>query len=141
MDVTPIIDQLRLSAAPLFRAIGGSVELDAAVQSAPVTPSAWVMPLAERPADPHLASAADQIVMLHFSVVICLANRRDATGSAAGQDLQALRLAVRDALLGWAPDQDTGDPCVYTGGRLLRFEDGRLWWADEFRVMTLIKSH
>lgn len=139
MDVTPIIDRLREQCpSPLFKSIGGAIELDAAVQSAPATPSAWVMPLAERAETPHLASYQAQHVMQDISVVICLTNRRDATGAAASHDLKALRQAVRAALLGWMPDSDNGEPLAFTGGRLLRFDEGRLWWADEFRVMTTI---
>lgn len=139
MDVTPIIDRLREQCPPpLFKAVGGAIELDAAIQSAPATPCAWVMPLAEKADAPHLASYQAQLVTQDISVVICLTNRRDATGAAAAQDLKSLRLAVRAALLGWAPDGETGDPLAFTGGRLLRFDDGRLWWADEFRVMTTI---
>lgn len=139
MDVTPIIDRLREQCPPpLFKSVGGAIELDAAVQSAPATPCAWVMPLAEKAETPHLASVQTQLVMQDISVVICVTNRRDATGAAASQDLKTLRQAVRAALMGWAPDGETGDPLAFTSGRLLRFDEGRLWWADEFRVMTTI---
>jgi hypothetical protein len=139
MDVAPTIARLREQCPPpLFRSIGGAIELDAAVQSVPATPCAFVMPLAERAAEPHLASHTDQIVTQDISIVICLTNRRDAVGAAAVQDLKALRLAVRSALLGWAPDECDGNALEFVSGRLLRFNDGRLWWADEFRVITTI---
>jgi hypothetical protein len=140
MDMTQIINRLRDQAAGVFKSIDGAAELDAAIASAPVTPSAWAIPLAERPLDPHLADQSAQIVMLHFSVVICVANRRDATGAAAVQGLQPLRQAVRAALLGWAPNPDDGNAVTFTGGRLLLFADQRMWWADEFAVMTEIEG-
>lgn len=141
MDLTPVITRLREQCPTgTFRQIGGAAELDAAISSAPVTPSAFVMPLADRPDDPHLASYHLQHVMRHFSVVLCIANRADATGEAAASDLASRRHAVRLALRDWAPDDTTGDPIVFSGGRVLRFADGRLWWADEYRFMTSTDS-
>ena len=139
MDLTPILVQLR-SQVPsgTFRQIGGAIELDAAIQAAPVTPCVYVMPLADQPDDPFLASATDQFVRRTFSAVICVSNRADATGGTADTELQGKRQAVRAALLGWTPEADPGDPISYRGGRLLRFEDGRLWWADEYQFMTRI---
>jgi hypothetical protein len=29
-----------------------------------------------------------------------------------------------------------GEAVAYLGGRLLQFRDARLWWTDEFQVMT-----
>lgn len=141
MDLNPVIHRLR-DQCPVgtFRQIGGAAELDAAIQSAPVTPSAFVMPLADRADDPHLASYHLQHVMRHFSVVLCIANRADATGDAAAADLAAKRRAVRLALAAWAPDDTTGDAIAFSGGRVLRFADGRLWWADEYRYMTTTDS-
>ena len=140
MDMTQIITRLRDQAAGVFKSIDGAAELDAAIEAAPATPSAWAISLAERALDRHFADRTNQIVMLHFSIVICVANRRDPTGAAAGQGLQPLRLAVRDALLGWAPNPDDGNAVTFTGGRLLRFADQRMWWADEFSVMTEIEG-
>lgn len=138
MDLSPVITRLRDQCATTFRQYGGAAELDAAIASAPVTPSVWVMPLADRADEPHLAASTVQTVQRHFSVVLCLSNRADVTGSAAAVDLKTLRMAARYALLGWVPypDDDIADGLVYTGGRLLHFKDSRLWWADEYRVMT-----
>ncbi|NRT54802.1 phage tail terminator protein [Sphaerotilus uruguayifluvii] len=134
MDLTPVITRLRQwCPAGTFRQIGGAAELDAAISSAPVTPSAFVMPLADRADDPYLASYHLQHVMRHFAIVLCVANRADATGEAAASELASRRSAVAMALLGWAPDESTGDPIAYSSGRVLRFADGRLWWSDEYR--------
>lgn len=137
MDCQPIIDRLRTQLnAQGWIAIGGAAELDVAIEGTPGTPSLYVLPLAETPDDPYLASRADQRVLQGFGVVIVVSNARDPKGAQAQSDLQVRRLQVRRALLGWAPDQVSGDPVMASGGRLLRFAQARLWWTDEFAVYS-----
>ena len=140
MDTSPVITRLRAQLTG-FKSVGGAAELDAAASIAPATPSAFVMPLAETAEAPSLAGIHDQRIEQSFAVVIVLANRRDATGAAAAQDLHALRMQVRAALLGWVPDASNGETVAFTSGRLIRLDDGRLWWSDEFRVYTDYRSH
>lgn len=137
MDLAPVITRLRTQLAGQgFVAIAGSGNLDAAIDTLAATPAAYVQPLAETAAEPDLAGAVHQRIAQDFAVVLVVSNLQDATGAAAAAELHTRRLAVRAALLGWAPVPANGEPVVFTGGRLLRFESGRLWWTDEFRVMT-----
>jgi hypothetical protein len=41
-------------------------------------------------------------------------------------------------LLAYVPDANTGDTVNFSNGRLLQFEDGLLWWGDEFAVESVL---
>lgn len=132
-----VATRLAEQAAGSFAFIGTVADLDAALAGLPrAAPAAYVLLLAESAEDPDLASLHHQRLRLEFAVVIVCQNLRDATGAAASADLQARRLQVRAALMGWVPDAANGETVAYTAGRLLAFRDQLVWWTDEFRVMT-----
>ncbi len=139
MDVTPIITRLRAQLTG-WVAIAGAADAAAAVENSPATPAAYVVPLAETADAPDLVGVHHQRLMQEFGVVIVVSNLREPTGAAAAAELAARRLAVRAALLGWVPDASTGETVAFVAGRLLEFRDQRLWWTDEFRVMTDYRS-
>lgn len=139
MDVTPIIDRLKTQLTG-FVLIAGAADLDIAIDATPNAPAAHVMPLAETAEAPDLAGLHHQRVLQEFGVVVMVANLQDATGSAAAVELHARRLAVRAALVGWVPDPASGETVAFTGGRLLQFFNQRLWWMDQFRVLTDYRS-
>ena len=70
--------------------------------------------------------------------VACIEKRADAKGAAANVDLEALRAAVRTALLGWSAP--SCDPFEFAAGGLLAFRDGFLWWQDAYRTAYDITS-
>lgn len=141
MDVTFAITRLITRMAGLgLKTIGGSADLDAAMEGTVSVPSLYVMPLAESADANILIGANAQRITQAFGVVLVVANRRDATGKAALQDLAALRTPLRDALVGWAPVPENGEQIQYSAGRLLKFDDGRLWWADDFALKTYYRS-
>ena len=79
-------------------------------------------------------------VTQRFGVLLVVSNRRDASGAAALVDLNALRLAVRTALIGWVPNPTEGEPVMYSGGALMRLDaDSRLWWTEEYELKTYWK--
>lgn len=139
MDVTPIITRLKAQLSG-FVAVGGAADVDQAIEHAPATPAAYVMPLAESAEEPSLIGLHQQRLALDFGVLIVISNLRDPSGAAAAAELATRRAAVRTALMGWVPDADTGEPVFFVGGRLLQFRDQRLWWTDEFRVFTHYRS-
>lgn len=137
MDTSPVIARLQASLAGSgWVLIAGAAELDAAIDTTPAVPAAYVLPLAETAEPSDLASLHSQRIAQGFAVVICVANLRDARGAAAAGDLHTRRMAVRAALLGWAPDLADGEAVSFAAGRLLKFEQQRLWWTDEFTVFT-----
>lgn len=136
MDLEPTIARLKTQLTAL-RSVGGAADLDAALTGVVATPAAFVMPVQDAAVDLGMLGSTGQRIAQGFAVLHCVANRRDAQGSAALNDLQACRVALRTALVGWVPDASTGEAVVFTGGRLLRLDgDGRLWWADEFQLVT-----
>jgi hypothetical protein len=140
MDVGPVIARLGEQLAG-FPVIAGAAALDIAIETAPpATPAAYVLPLAETAADSDLASIVHQRVVQDFAVVLVVANLRDARGAAAAAELAARRAAVRAALLGWVIDAAGGEAVTFVGGRLLQFRDAQLWWSDDYRVMTDLRS-
>ena len=67
-----------------------------------------------------------------LGIVMAVRNVADPKGNAASVDMEALRIAVRTALLGW---NATGtDPFEFAAGGLLAFRDGHLWWQDSYRT-------
>ncbi|MCX7257997.1 MAG: hypothetical protein NTZ64_15120 [Polaromonas sp.] len=136
MDLSLIVVRLKAQLGAL-RSVGVSVDLDAAIEGVVAMPAAFVLPLAESGRDMGLLSQTGDCVTQAFGVLHCVSNRRDAQGGAALADLKAHRLALRQALVGWVPDATTGEPVRFTDGRLLRLDgDGRLWWIDQFELIT-----
>lgn len=141
IDVAMLVARLKVQLVGL-KDIGGSVEMDAAIDGSPPTPSAFVMPLADS-AMPgvDLLSGVNEEITQAFGVAHVVSNRRDAKGAAALDDLAPLRRNLILALVGWVPDTGTGEPMHFRGGRLLRMDgNGRLWWIDEFIVKTELWS-
>ena len=136
MDLSLIVARLKAQLTAL-RTVGASVDLDAAIDGVVALPAAFVLPMAENASDTGLVSSTFQRVVQGFAVLHCVSNRRDAQGSAAMDDLKTHRASLRAALVGWVPDASTGEPVVFTAGRLMRLDgDGRLWWMDEFQLIT-----
>jgi hypothetical protein len=135
VDLMAVVVQHLRTALPELRAVGGSADLDAALEGAVALPAAFVLPLLEQARPLKLLGLAAQRVTVTFGVLHVLSNRRDARGAAALTDLHTHRRALRAALLGWVPDAETGEPVTFEGGRLMRLDDeGRLWWMDEFKA-------
>jgi hypothetical protein len=136
MDLSLIVARLKTQLGAL-RTVGASADLDAAIDGALAVPAAFVLPLTETGIDTSLVGRTGQRIAQAFGVLQVVSNRRDAQGGAALDDLKNHRLNLRAALVGWVPDVATGEPVLFTSGRLLRLDgDGRLWWIDEFQLMT-----
>ncbi|MDP3652421.1 MAG: hypothetical protein Q8R67_12135 [Rhodoferax sp.] len=140
MDLDLVIARLKATLTGL-KSIGTSVDLDAAIDGVVAVPAAFVLPLADSATPIDMAGSTDERETGAFGVVHVVSNRRDAQGAAALNDLKTLRLNLRAALVGWVPDAATGEPVHRTTGRLLRMDgNGRLWWIDEFQLITYYRS-
>lgn len=127
--------------APLFKSHGGAADLDAALQgSLPLLPALFVMPLADSAELSQNTGVHSQYITRAFAVVQVLSSRNNASGHSALIVLDDLNEQVRDVMVGWVPDPTVGEPVQFTGGRVLRFDDGRLWWSDEFQVSGYYRS-
>ena len=136
MDLSPIITHLRATLTGL-RSVGGAADLNAAFGGIVATPAAFVLPLAESAADMGMLSTTGERVTQTFGVVHGISNARDSTGSAALEDLAALRQNLRVALVGWVPNASNGEAVAFSTGHLLQMDgNNRLWWIDEFTLTS-----
>ena len=77
-----------------------------------------------------------QMVTVGVAIILAITSRR---GRGAGAQVETLRKAVADALLGWEPEGVTA-PVHYRRGRLLQLADGVTWWQDEFETDFLLEE-
>lgn len=137
MDVTFVVDRLKAQLVGAgLKSIGSSADLDSAMEGAVATPSLFLMPLTESAERSAMINQSTQRITQGFGVITVAANRRDALGKATLDDLVPIRAAIKAALIGWVPFPETGEAVQFTEGRLLKFEQGRIWWTDQFAVRT-----
>lgn len=125
---------------PPFAIVEGVARFAAIRAEPPAYPAAYVLPLAET-ASPNTRATGGHVQQVSMSVAVVILCRaaQDPSGAAAVTDLAALRLAVRDALLGWTPD-GASDGYEYTGGELLRAEGGSVWWQDTYTASYYLRT-
>ncbi|QDL55304.1 phage tail terminator protein [Rhodoferax aquaticus] len=136
MDLDAVVTRVQASLGGL-KAVGVSVDMEAAIGGAVPLPCAFVLPLNEVSTDQDRLSRVQQRVTQGFGVILVVSNKRDAKGAAALSDLKALRTALKNNLVGWVPDATNGEPVHHRSGRLLNLDgNARLWWIDEFELVT-----
>lgn len=125
---------------PPFAIVEGAAQFAAISTEPPAYPAAYVLPLAETASpNTHATGGILQEVSVSVAVVILCRAAQTPSGAAAIADLAALRLAVRDALLGWAPD-GASDGYEFSGGELLRAVAGSVWWQDTFTALYHLRK-
>ncbi len=141
LDLGPWRDRLT-EAVTVFRDVGLSAELLAAQESLRTTPAAFVVPISDNPASrPGTGNTIrSQNVNATVAVVLAVSNSRgSSSGSEASTDLQAIRRAVMDSLIGWQPPgADLG--ISYAGGRAFAFKDSTVWWTDRFLTSYFVRK-
>jgi hypothetical protein len=75
-----------------------------------------------------------------IAVVIVTRNLSDSTGAAAAGDLGELKAIVRKALIGFVPDETTGEPIQHVEGKLLRARNGYAWQRELFGVASYLEE-
>ena len=138
MDLSPILARLKIKLTG-FKKVGSSADLDAIGNGVVPVPSCYLIPRSESAEDSELIGGFEQTQVVGFSVILVAANLTDPTGAAALAGLEALRNKIKGALLAWAPEPEIGEPIRFSSGELIKFENSRLWWADEFRVTTYLR--
>lgn len=124
---------------PALKLVGRAADFQKAADSNPtVTPAAFVLSLEEIPG-PVETTAMIQRVEVLIGVVLVVRNVSDAKGAAASQDLEALRTAVNEKLMGWVPAEGF-DPLERGPGRLLAFRDGHMWWQNIYKTAFFDRS-
>lgn len=137
MDVQYAIANRIRERVPDLKQVGGAIELDAIVSGAvvPISPSAYVVLTGERADDDDgFTGRLMQRVTSAYTVVYVVQDYSDATGSAIAPELQRLRTAVRNALLGWVPDPDNGEPVRAAECALIDVINGTTIWGDGYLI-------
>lgn len=128
------------SGVSALKFVGAAAEFQAAAEANPKSaPAAFVIRLRETGGGSPTYGRTRQKVAATVGVILVARNVADASGQAAGGDLDSLRAAVLGLLLGWSPTP-SHDPLEFEGGALLAFRDGHLWWQDSYRTQYPITS-
>ena len=126
---------------PVFAIIDGAIGL-AAVKTVPdAVPAAYVFVKEEAsaPTD-RMTGPVLQRVETDLAVLIIAGNVSDAQGAAAAVDLEALKAAVRGALIGYVPAATNGEPVQHVSGQLVQFKGGYAWHEDLYSAATYLEE-
>lgn len=135
MDIALFVARLQAEVTGL-REIEAAAGLDAAMRANRVAPAAYVIPLGERVEQMPFVSTTEHLESRVFGVIFVV-ETLDTTGAPAVLDLRVVRHQVKTALIGWVPDEETGEPVIFLGGVLVQFDgDGRMWWSDEYQFKS-----
>lgn len=123
----------RLKDTAVFKKVAGVAAVERAMTNLTIDPAAFVLPLAESPvgSEQGYFNAMDQEVQAVAGVLIAVRSLQDATGEAVLDVLKPYRDAVGAALFGWAPNTECSE-LVFAGGQLIGFNNGVVWWQDEY---------
>ena len=139
MDVSAFVARLQNRMTGM-REIGAAAGLEAAMASNLAAPAAYVIPLAETGTVIESLGETDELEHRLFGV-ISVVETRDPAGADAVLGLAEVRRQIKDALIGFVPDEATGEPVIFMGGEIVQFKgDGRLWWSDEFQLKSYYRS-
>lgn len=130
--VARIIDQI---APGLFRWIGSTNDFMESFSTTPSHPACYVLPAAERPGEQRvMTQLTSQRIAVQFTLVMAFGAPRDQAARGAA-DAEALREALKDALLAWTPDGAT-DPITYLGWRMLGLAPGgdSIFWGMDIQT-------
>lgn len=131
-----IIERLKAEASPPFALVEGAAELASLGNAQPnALPAMFVFSSEEAASENERANAVLQRMEIDVSVVVIAGNVSDPRGAAASVDVEALKRAVRKALVGWQP-ASAEDVITNVGGRLVRARDGLVWWELTFATAT-----
>lgn len=132
--------QAQLRTVAGLKLVGGAADFERAQMGLTTMPAAFVIPARESAGDNAFGNQiVQQTVAATFTVALAVRNLADAEGAAALESLEPVRVAVRDALLNFVPE-DCTDGCEYDSGELVAFANGVLWWADAYRTAYLLRS-
>lgn len=140
MIVAEVIARLEEKASPPLALVAGSADL-ASLGSAqpPAVPAAYAFISEEAAGDNERTNAVLQRMEMDVSVVLICGNVSDERGAAASADIEALKVAVRAALVGWQPPS-ADDVVTNVGGKLVRARDGLVWWELTFATAVYLEG-
>ena len=139
INLRPLIEQRIKSEVTAFSEVAGAANLENIMAGRISSPGCYVFKERSQPQGGDLIGATMQRVTLRYAVVIIVKNVRDPRGSDAADESDALQEAVRTALLGWQPSQES-DPIEYSDGALVSFANGFFIWRDTYQTYQFIRG-
>jgi hypothetical protein len=140
ISLTPIIRSLADKpdgfAGLWFRQVAGAAEFAQVRPEALPLPACWIIRAADRVK--HMGERCEDVTF-SFDAVIAIANARVHKPGETDDLLLDYRRAVKDKLLGW--EMDGIKPLKFTGGRVLDYADGDVYWADRYEFSALITNY
>lgn len=141
ISLTPVIRLLQPAPAGFahrwFRQVGGAAQYAQIRPEALPLPAAWIVRAADRVE--HAGERAENVT-LAFDVVIAIENVRSHDDGDTDDILLAYRLAVKNRLLGWEISPSV-KPLQFSGGQVLEYTDGDLYWRDRYTFAALITNY
>ena len=143
ISLSPVIDLLSKKpngfADIWFRRVDGIAEGEQIKTEAMPMPACWLMRESEK--SQH-AGELTELVTVTFNVVIGIASHRQhKKQNEADEALLRYRQEVKSLLIGYSlPNADT-DPIDYSGGRLMSYADGYMYWVDTYTVRALVTNY
>lgn len=139
--VSDVIARLQAIDPAVFAIVEGAIGF-AALKGVPAAlPAAYVFVKEEASApSERMTGPVLQRVETDLAVLIVAGNVSDAHGAAAAGDLEALKAAVRGALVGYVPDATHGEPLQHVSGQLVQFKGGTAWHEDLYSAVTYLEE-
>lgn len=122
-----------------LRKVGGAADLAAIKAGRVPAPALYLLPMDEKASDMDVAGDLIQRVDAGFAVVFAVANKGDAGGAKAVVELEPFRDAVKQLLMGWTIP-GYFDQVAFSAGRLLSFDDGVVFWMDEYKTAYIQRT-
>lgn len=120
-----------------FRQVAGAAEFARIRPEALPLPAAWIVRAADKVR--HAGERAEDVT-LAFDVVIAIENARTHAQGETDDVLLKYRKAVKDLLLGWEIEPGMR-PLQFSGGQVLEYTDGDLYWRDRYDFQALITNY
>jgi hypothetical protein len=142
IDLTQVVEvRLRDETAPTFKLVGGLPEYEALNElSQLIMPAIYVLPVREiaQPYEVHHLNN-EQVHDCDFAVIFVARLSKSSLLTEASSNLHNLRSAVLNAIVGWAPE-DTSGQIAFESGELVDFGNLRTVWKDTFTVRRYIRT-
>lgn len=142
MKIGKIVLKIRAADTTFGNYIGGSAELNNALEHTLRREMAFVIPLAESAELNDYDSGINQIITERFGVIVALRNDttdKDKQGITAYDRLFDIRSELFRAILGWYMNE-AESLIYYRGGSLVGFDGAYLWYQFEFEYNTRVAS-
>jgi hypothetical protein len=143
-DIDLVIARIKAQ-VPTFRNVRGSADYASIKQFSDFAPpEAFVLLARERGGES--PGNSRQAVRVAFGVVIVARNYREQRGKPALDSARPLIGQVRDALIGWIPQDASsnkvsgGRGCQWSQGDVMDYDSATLLWSDIFTTQHFIGS-